>query len=132
MAPCRRRCPTDRESPPPRRPPLGKPPACSIGSADAAARAPRAPPRMIGTLLGGRYRILEEIGRGGMGVVYRADDTRLPRDVAVKVISPDKLHDETLRRRFRKEALHLAPLNHPNVVTVLDAGSDGDREYLVM
>jgi serine/threonine protein kinase len=68
---------------------------------------------MIGQSLG-RYRILAEVGSGGMGVVYRARDERLERDVALKVLPKGRLGDETARRRFRKEAKALSKLNHPN------------------
>jgi len=66
------------------------------------------------------YRILDRIGAGGMGVVYRALDERLSRDVAMKVLPSDALADETARKRFRKEALALSKLNHPNIATVHD------------
>lgn len=67
-----------------------------------------------GTKLG-PYEILAPLGAGGMGEVYRARDTRLEREVAVKVLSPGLLADEAARRRFRNEALALAKLNHPNI-----------------
>ncbi len=59
------------------------------------------------------YRVLEKIGAGGMGVVYRAHDEQLARDVAVKVLPSGMLADEGTRQRFRREALALARLNHP-------------------
>src|SRR5256885_4931728 len=74
---------------------------------------------MIGRTLG-RYRILEQIGGGGMGVVYRALDARLERDVAVKVLPSGALVDEAARRRFRQEALALAKLSHPNICVIYD------------
>lgn len=61
------------------------------------------------------YRIGEKIGEGGMGVVYRAHDERLDRDIAIKVLPSGTLADEAARKRFRKEALTLAKLNHPNI-----------------
>jgi serine/threonine protein kinase len=67
---------------------------------------------MVGQALG-HYRIIEKIGAGGMGVVYRARDERLERDVAIKVLPAGTLGDENARRRFRKEALTLSQLNHP-------------------
>ena len=66
------------------------------------------------------YRIVEKIGAGGMGEVYKAHDERLDRDVAVKVLPSGTLADENARKRFRKEALALSKLNHPNIATVFD------------
>jgi tetratricopeptide (TPR) repeat protein/predicted Ser/Thr protein kinase len=86
---------------------------------------------MIGQSLG-RYRILEEIGSGGMGVVYRARDENLERDVALKVLPKDRLGDETARKRFQKEAKSLSKLNHPNIATVHDFGTEEGVDYLVM
>ena len=80
----------------------------------------------------GRYRLLDLLGAGGMGEVYRARDDRLERDVAIKVLPAGTLADETARRRFQKEALALAKLSHPNIAAVYDAGDDGDTAYLVM
>ena len=76
---------------------------------------------MIGTLLNERYRLDAEIGRGGMGVVYRAHDSLLDRDVAVKVLSSSGLGTEG-RARLLREAQAAAGLNHPNIVSVYDAG----------
>ena len=86
---------------------------------------------MIGQRLG-RYRIIEQIGAGGMGVVYRAHDERLARDVAVKVLPAGTLADEAARRRFRREALSLSQLNHPNIATIYDFDSQDDMDFLVM
>ena len=69
---------------------------------------------MIGQTLG-HYRVAEKIGEGGMGVVYRARDEQLERDVALKILPAGALADEATRKRFRKEALALAKLNHPNI-----------------
>jgi serine/threonine protein kinase len=80
----------------------------------------------------GPYEILARIGAGGMGVVYRARDERLERDVAIKVLPPGALIDEEARRRFRKEALALAKLNHPNIAAVYDVGEQNGTDYLVM
>ncbi len=78
------------------------------------------------------YRILEQIGAGGMGVVYRAhDEGTLDRDVAVKVLPSGALADEAARRRFRKEATALSKLNHPNIATVFDFGSENGTDFLV-
>src|SRR6267378_3564817 len=78
------------------------------------------------------YRVLEKIGSGGMGVVYRAHDETLDRDVALKVLPTGTLSDEQARRRFRREALSLAKLNHPNIGGVYEFGSEGGVDFLVM
>jgi eukaryotic-like serine/threonine-protein kinase len=85
---------------------------------------------MIGQALS-RYVIREQIGAGAMGVVYRAHDAQLERDVALKVLPPGALADEAARKRFRKEALALAKLNHPNVETVFDFGTQNGVDFLV-
>jgi len=86
---------------------------------------------MIGQTIG-HYQVIEEIGAGGMGVVYRARDQRLNRDVALKVLPPGKLGDEAPRKRFRMEALALAKLNHPNIGTVYDFNTEDEIDFLVM
>jgi eukaryotic-like serine/threonine-protein kinase len=78
------------------------------------------------------YRVVEQIGEGGMGVVYRAHDEHLERDVALKVLTAGALADEAARRRFRQEALALAKLNHPNIGTVYEFDRDGERDFLAM
>ena len=85
----------------------------------------------VGRLLGGRYRLLERVGAGGMAVVYRARDERLKRDVAVKVIGERLARDPLFVRRFRREAELSARLGHPNIVTVLDAGVV-PQDFIVM
>src|SRR5262249_11294347 len=72
------------------------------------------------------------VGAGGMGVVYKARDERLDRDVAIKVLPPGTFADEGARRRLRQEALALSRLNHPNVATVHDFNSQGSVDFLVM
>ena len=84
----------------------------------------------IGQTLG-RYRLIEQIGAGGMGVVYRARDEQLERDVALKVLPDGMLAEETARKRFRKEGLALAKLNHPNIATVHEFGSQNEIDFLV-
>ena len=79
----------------------------------------------------GRYRLIEEIGSGGMGVVHLAHDEVLDRDVAIKVLPPGVLASETARIRFRKEALALAKLNHPNIATIHEFGTQGKTDFLV-
>jgi formylglycine-generating enzyme required for sulfatase activity/dienelactone hydrolase len=80
----------------------------------------------------GPYEILDPLGAGGMGTVYRAHDPRLRRDVAIKVLAPGLLGDDEARRRFRREALALAKLSHPNIATVYDVGEQDGTDYLVM
>ncbi len=78
------------------------------------------------------YRLLEKIGAGGMGVVYRAHDEQLDRDVALKVLPAHTLPDERTRQRFRKEALALARLNHPNIGAIYELGNQDGADFLVM
>ncbi|MFD6691099.1 serine/threonine-protein kinase, partial [Streptomyces bacillaris] len=96
-----------------------------------------------GTVLGGRYTLVARIGGGAMGEVWRADDSVLLRQVAIKTLLPKLLDDATFAARFRREARVLAALNHPNIVNVHDYGEgggqaddDGDGEdevaYIVM
>jgi len=86
---------------------------------------------MIGQKLG-HYRVDEKIGAGGMGEVYRARDEHLERDVAIKVLPAGTLGDESARKRFRKEALALSKLNHPNIATVFDFDTQDGVDFLVM
>jgi len=79
-----------------------------------------------------RYRLLEEIGGGGMGVVYRARDEHLERDVAIKVLRSAARMDESARMRFRREARALSLLSHPSISTVFDFDSEDGVEFLVM
>jgi len=80
----------------------------------------------------GRYDIVTKIGQGAMGEVYRAHDPVLNRDVAVKTISAGRGEDETLRKRFRREAQSAAQLSHPNIVTVFELGEEGDQLFMAM
>jgi len=86
---------------------------------------------MINKLLGGRYKLGEMIGTGGMADVYVAEDTRLARQVAVKVLRSDLARDPSFVARFRKEALAAAGLNHPGIVAVYDSGEE-PAPYIVM
>src|SRR3984885_11058105 len=78
------------------------------------------------------YRVIEKIGAGGMGEVYRAHDEQLDRDVALKILPAGLLADEAARKQFRKEALALAKLNHPNIETVFEFGSQDGVDFLAM
>jgi Tol biopolymer transport system component len=86
---------------------------------------------MVGRTLG-HYRIVERVGVGGMGEVYRAHDEHLIRDVAIKVISPGSIGDQAARKRFRLEAFALSKLNHPNIGTVFDFNTQEGVDFLVM
>lgn len=80
----------------------------------------------------GRYEIIERVGRGGMGVLYRGRDTVLEREVAIKVMSADFSSDDQARPRFYREARAAAKLQHRNIVTVFEFAEDGDTPYIVM
>jgi eukaryotic-like serine/threonine-protein kinase len=84
-----------------------------------------------GTKLG-RYTVIEPLGSGGMGAVYRARDEKLERVVAIKILSPGVLTGEESRRRFRKEALALAKLSHARIAAVYDVGEQDGVDYIVM
>jgi eukaryotic-like serine/threonine-protein kinase len=85
---------------------------------------------MIGKVLG-HYRVLEKIGSGGMGEVYRASDQRLGRDVALKILKPSSAHDQDRLRRFEQEARAAAALSHPNIVAIYDIGMHDGAPYIV-
>ena len=87
---------------------------------------------MEGTLLNGRYRLLEMLGSGGMAVVYKGVDTLLHRPVAIKILREAYASDPAFLARFQREARAAARLDHPNVVTVYDVGQDGNWHYIVM
>ena len=87
-------------------------------------------PRLGTELLG--YRLEAVLGRGGMGVVYRAHDPRLKRDVALKLLAPEYASDDRFRERFLSETEQAASLEHPNVIPIHDAGEVDGQLYLVM
>lgn len=87
---------------------------------------------MIGQVLGGRYEILDRVGGGGMALVYKGHDLLLHRNVAVKVLRQQYVHDEEFIRRFRREAQSAASLSHPNVVSMYDVGQEDETHYIVM
>ncbi len=86
----------------------------------------------VGRVLGGRYRLIELLGQGGMATIYRAQDARLGRDVAVKVLRVEYGTDEAFVARFRQEAQSAAALNHPSIVNVYDSGTDEAGPFIVM
>ena len=83
-------------------------------------------------VLNDRYQIEERLGSGGMAVVYRAQDRRLERTVAIKILRKTYSADPAFRERFRQEAKAAASLSHPNIVTIHDFGFDGDQLFIVM
>jgi len=103
-------------------------------SAEGFLEPPSARPSAVGALVGrtlGRYRLLELVGAGGMGEVYRARDQRLDRDVAVKVLPEAVVHDPHRLARFEREARALAKLEHPNILAIHDIGSEGGVTFTV-
>ena len=85
----------------------------------------------VGTTFAGRYKIVKELGRGGMGVVYKTQDTKLKREVALKSLSPQLMGDET-KVRFVREAQAAAALNHPNICTVYEIDESKGKSFIAM
>jgi serine/threonine-protein kinase len=88
--------------------------------------------RWIDQIIDGRYRVVERIGQGGMGVVYRVTHTRIGKVAAIKLLHSSLVSNEAAARRFHGEAEAISKLNHPNIVQVFDFGQAGDTVYLVM
>lgn len=85
-----------------------------------------------GQIIANRYEVMEEIGRGGMSIVYRAKDIKLGRDITLKILREEFITDEDFLERFQTEAKAVAALSHPNIVNVYDVGVDGDVNFIVM
>lgn len=86
----------------------------------------------MGTVISGRYEVIEKLGSGGMAIVYRAKDLKLERFVTVKILRDEFTSDEEFKARFKIEARSAASLSHPNIVNVYDVGEDGTIYYIVM
>ena len=86
---------------------------------------------MVGSTIS-HYKILSELGRGGMGVVYKATDTSLDRTVALKFLAPHLVEDQEGRQRFIREAKAAAALDHPNICTVYEINQEQDQTFIAM
>jgi TolB-like protein/predicted Ser/Thr protein kinase len=115
---------------------LGQPGACPGGGPEGAilTRTLETPVQVMraGMVIAGKYRVVEELGHGGMGVVYKAEDFKLKRFVALKFLPPHLMDSPELKERFLVEAQAAAALNHPNICTVFEVGEDEARPYIAM
>ena len=85
-----------------------------------------------GTTIAARYKVIEELGRGGMGVVYKAEDAKLKRTVAIKLLPPELTGDKDAKERFIREAQSAAMLDHPNICTIYEVDESEEKTFISM
>ena len=108
-------------------------PSCgkSLSPTEAFSHTVAAEPDLIGREIGGRFRVLAKLGEGGMGSVYRGEQTSLHRPCAIKLLKPELSSNQQLLRRFNAEAAAVAKLSHPNTVNIIDFGQDADGSLFI-